>query len=72
MPLFDSRFNNQVDNNREEEFTISDQDALTKRDINNYLHSHRITHNQIHRHRCKSNHFYDDSVRHHITHNYFR
>jgi len=34
--------NNAIDNRREEEFTISDQAALTKRGINNALIAHRL------------------------------
>jgi hypothetical protein len=36
-PFYDSSPNNVVDNRREQEFTISDQQALTKRGINNAI-----------------------------------
>jgi hypothetical protein len=44
VPLYSTRHNNFIDNNREEEFTISDQNSLIKRDINNYIHRHKYLH----------------------------
>ena len=42
LPVYNNMHNNIVDNRREEEFTISDQAALTKRGINNAIYANQL------------------------------